>query len=385
MISEFLNLPPLYPITDATRPESLADQVRALGQAGFPLVQFRGKPLDPKAQWDQLRQAMTEAAANGGWPQICVNDRADLALLAAQEGLPPWGLHLGQGDLPPVEALRLPGLSSLHVGASTHSVEEWASVDLNCDHAGVGPFRATATKGDHAAPVGLQGLHTGCLMLRSRGLAPVAIGGLTEDDLRACYEAGAESLAMVAGIARCESPRELLWRAQLSRWQAQPLQLRKGGLVLVGGSGCGKSTLGKVLAQRMGLPVVDLDEAVASAAGKPIAHIFAEAGEAAFRTLEAEALLGALASPCVLALGGGAWASEAVRKRLQDSDFQVLWINENPATAWDRIAHDPARPLAKDRADFMARWRQRMVHWDGLPMILPLGRSPEALVQAMGV
>ncbi len=384
MIADFLNLPPLYPITDATRPESLADQVRALGQAGFPLVQFRGKPLDPKAQWEQLRQALTEAAANGGWPQICVNDRADLALLAAQEGLPPWGLHLGQGDLPPAEALRLPGLSSLHVGASTHSLEEWASVDSNCDHAGVGPFRATTTKGDHAAPIGLQGLHTGCLMLRSQGLAPVAIGGLTEDDLHACYEAGAESLAMVGGIARSESPRELLWRAQVSRWVAQPLQFRGGGLMLVGGSGCGKSALGRALGQRTGLPVVDLDAAVESAAGKPIAQIFAEASEAVFRDMEVRALRGALASPCILALGGGAWASGDIRKLAQDSDFQVLWINENPATAWDRIAHDPARPLAKNRADFMARWRHRMVHWDGLPMILPLGRSPERLAEAMG-
>ena len=99
-----LRLPPLYPITDATRPESLSAQIRRLGEAGFPLVQFRGKPLDAPAQWEELRKALLEAAANGGWPMICVNDRADLVILAAREGLAPWGLHLGQEDLPAGEA-----------------------------------------------------------------------------------------------------------------------------------------------------------------------------------------------------------------------------------------------------------------------------------------
>ena len=99
-----LHLPPLYPITDAARAESLSDQVRRLGEAGFPLVQFRGKPLDTGTQWEELRKALAESLANGGWPWICVNDRADLAMLAAREELTPWGLHLSQGDLPAAEA-----------------------------------------------------------------------------------------------------------------------------------------------------------------------------------------------------------------------------------------------------------------------------------------
>ena len=79
-----IHLPPLYPITDTRRPEPLEDQIQRLGAAGFPLVQFRGKPLDAGAQWRALRTALAAARDRGGWPAICVNDRADLALLASR-------------------------------------------------------------------------------------------------------------------------------------------------------------------------------------------------------------------------------------------------------------------------------------------------------------
>ncbi len=378
-----LSLPPLYPITDARNPLPLAEQVRRLGVAGFPLVQFRGKPLDPQEQWLQLRQALREARGNGGWPMICVNDRADLAVLAAHQGLEPWGLHLGQDDLPPSEARRLPGLEEAHLGTSTHEEVEWGRVDRACDHAGLGPFRATVTKGDHAAPIGLEGLRRGCAALRGQGLAPVAIGGLTFADAEDCFRAGAESLAMVGEIARAERPEALLWEAQLARWRVRPPLSVGHGVALIGGSGSGKSRLAQALGPRFGLPVRDLDEIVAQRAGKSISRIFAEDGEGAFRHLEEDLLLESLASPCVIALGGGAWQSSTIRERLEASDHRVLWLAENPAVAWARVAQDPGRPLAGDRTLFMDRWRTRMAQWWKAPMILPLGRTPDELADRM--
>ena len=38
-----MHLPPIYPITDAQLATPLSDQIRVLGEAGYPLVQFRGK------------------------------------------------------------------------------------------------------------------------------------------------------------------------------------------------------------------------------------------------------------------------------------------------------------------------------------------------------
>lgn len=378
-----LPLPPLYPITDATRPESLSSQIRRLGEAGFPLVQFRGKPLDAMAQWVELRAALADAAANGGWPFICVNDRTDLAMLAAQEGLTPWGLHLGQEDLPPAEAVRLPGLGACHIGASTHGPAEWEAVDAACDHAGVGPFRGTATKSDHAEPIGLAGLRAGCAALRAQHLAPIAIGGLSPTDAPPCFEAGAESIAMVGEIHRSADPAALGWEVQRQRWRARPPFRPGQGLVILGGSGAGKSTLGRLLAQRLGLPFHDLDDAIEADQGLAVDAIFAQRGEPAFRALESAQLPSLLTAPAVVALGGGAWEAAANRQAVAEAGFAPLWLAEPPARAWDRVARDPHRPLAQDRGIFMARCATRAVAWSLAPMVLPFGHSSQDLASAL--
>ena len=304
-------------------------------------------------------------------------------MLAAAQGLKPWGLHLGQGDLPPGEARRLQGLEDLHFGTSTHGPEEWASPDPACDHAGLGPFRATDTKGDHAPPMGLAGLQKGCTALRALGLAPVAIGGLTLEDAPACFQAGAESLAMVGAVARSEAPGELLWEAQVARWRLRPPVDRGRGVVLIGGSGSGKSALAPALAERLGLAALDSDHVVEVDAGRTVTELFAQRGEAAFRDLEAKAVVACLGAPAVVALGAGAWEFEATREQVRASGFDVLWLAEVPARAWARVAGDAARPLALDRATFMGRWARRRERWWEAPMVLPLGRSPQGLAEAL--
>lgn len=82
-------------------------------------------------------------------------------------------------------------------------------------------------------------------------------------------------------------------------------------IYLTGFMGSGKSTVGPRLAARLGRPFVDLDAAVATRAGRPVAAVFAEAGEAAFRALEATCLRAtAEVADAVVALGGGALATE---------------------------------------------------------------------------
>ena len=378
-----LPLPPLYPITDASAPEPLSEQVRRFGEWGFPLVQFRGKPLGAQAQWVELRKALEESAQRGGWPLIVVNDRADLALLAAQAGLAPWGLHLGQEDLPPPAARILPELAQLHLGTSTHSPAEWNGVEDSCDHAGVGPYRGTASKPGHNPPIGPSGLEAGCRSLRARGITPIAIGGLTAGDLRDGFRAGAESLAMIGELRRCPDPGGLLWRAQLERWRIRPPFAKGQGLLLAGSSGAGKSTLAQALAQRLGLPCLDLDDVIVDQAGASIPRIFESEGEAGFRARETEAALRCLASRAVVALGGGAWQSEALRRAAAASGFAALWIAETPMRCWARAGGDPDRPLAGAESTFYARHRARIGHWSALPCILPLGREPHALSEAL--
>ncbi len=357
--------------------------MKRFGDAGFPLVQFRGKPLEADAQWTELRKALEESRASGGWPWICLNDRADLAVLAAQEGLTPWGLHLGQEDLPPEEARRLPGLADCHLGTSTHHPAEWDDPPSACDHAGVGPVRATRTKADHAQPLGLEGLRLGCTSLRARVLAPVAIGGLELADAGACYQAGAESLAMVGAVHASADPAALGWEAQRLRWRVRPPVQAGGGIVILGGSGAGKSALGRALAFRLGRPFHDLDAVIEAQEGCSIPELFAVRGEPAFRALERSLLPTLLDRPAVVALGGGAWESPDIRRAVAGAGWSPLWLAETPERAWARVQGDPGRPLVQDREGFMRRWAARTPAWSLAPMALPFGHTSRELAEAL--
>src|SRR5690606_41629113 len=78
-------------------------------------------------------------------------------------------------------------------------------------------------------------------------------------------------------------------------------------LVLVGPMGAGKTVVGSRLAGRLGLAFIDLDAAIAEAAGNSIPELFATRGEAAFRQLERSALARVLAHrDQLIAAGGGA-------------------------------------------------------------------------------
>jgi shikimate kinase len=154
-------------------------------------------------------------------------------------------------------------------------------------------------------------------------------------------------------------------------------------VALVGGSGGGKSSLGRHLAQLLGLPLQDLDRAVAEAAGQSIPAIFAAEGEAGFRAREARAAQAALDRPAVLDLGAGAWEDPDTRAAVRAAGFAPLWLAEVPERAWDRVGRDPARPLAVTREGFMSRWASRTTAWWQAPMVLPLGRSPRVLAEAL--
>lgn len=83
-------------------------------------------------------------------------------------------------------------------------------------------------------------------------------------------------------------------------------------LYLLGSRGVGKSTVGKLLAQRLQRPFLDLDELIEKTVGMPIADLFRARGEAWFRELESQtlalvgqAVLDGQSAPGIVALGGG--------------------------------------------------------------------------------
>ncbi len=117
-------------------------------------------------------------------------------------------------------------------------------------------------------------------------------------------------------------------------------------VVLVGLSGTGKSSVGSVLAARLGREFVDTDAEVVRMAGKPIHEIFAEGGEAAFRRLEAEAVLRAVAGQKrVISLGGGAAMAAANRRALDGSLVVMLEAGVDTMLSRLRGDHTEPRPM----------------------------------------
>ncbi|MDN5860546.1 MAG: shikimate kinase, partial [Pseudonocardia sp.] len=119
---------------------------------------------------------------------------------------------------------------------------------------------------------------------------------------------------------------------------------RRPTLVLVGPPGSGKSTVGRVLARRLGVPFVDTDELIVARAGKPIADVFVEDGEPAFRELERQVVARALTeADGVLALGGGAVLAAETRERL--GGHRVVALGVGLADGVRRTGLSKARPL----------------------------------------
>ena len=61
-------------------------------------------------------------------------------------------------------------------------------------------------------------------------------------------------------------------------------------VVLVGPPGAGKTTVGQLVADRLGVGFRDTDTDVEEMAGRTVADIFVDSGEAQFRTLEHDAV-----------------------------------------------------------------------------------------------
>ncbi|GBD23599.1 3-dehydroquinate synthase [bacterium HR29] len=129
-------------------------------------------------------------------------------------------------------------------------------------------------------------------------------------------------------------------------------------IFLVGISGSGKSTVGRRVAELLGWDFLDTDRLVEERAGRPVAAIFAEDGEAAFRALEADAMAeAARRERVVVATGGGALLSPEGRRAAR-SGFTV-WLSVPPEEAAARLLSDPeaeVRPLLA--GDAVARLRE---------------------------
>lgn len=122
-------------------------------------------------------------------------------------------------------------------------------------------------------------------------------------------------------------------------------------LILTGLMGSGKTTVGKILAQELSLPFVDLDEKITEQTGLIPKFYLPRFGEAAFRRIETICLKRVLAEPvCVLATGGGVVLNPINRRQMLVRGL-VIWLDPPLALIRQRLKITKDRPLLTSSPD----------------------------------
>lgn len=362
------SLPPVYAITDRAAsgvadPALLAER---LLRVGVRALQLREKTFPDRELLAAADAIGARARAAGGL--FFVNDRADVARLSGA------GVHLGEEDLPAADARRLLGPEA-PIGVSTHDPEAAARAfaDPAPDYVAFGPVFDSATKSVRPA----RGLDALARVARDKTRPLVAIGGITVERLPAVWDAGADAAAMVGGLYAGG-------RIEENARAALDAARRRGGprrVYLVGFMGCGKSTVGRRVAERLGVPFVDLDDEIERTSGRTVRAIFEGKGEPAFRRLEAEFLEATATLPAaVVATGGGCFALEDNRRRIASLGTPVF-LDVTLETVHARLKGKTDRPLFVDPEQLSALFAARAPFYRMAPVAVRL-EGTEAVEQS---
>ncbi len=180
-----------FPSDSAAQIALLLERIRQAANAGVDWIQIREKDLSGFELSELVREAL------GCVPPSCrilVNDRLDVALAAGTAGV-----HLGEKSIFAKDARRFAkergADRDFQIGASVHSPEEARSAQAEgADYVIFGPVFATPSKLAFGPPQGLQRLAATC---RCVTIPVLAIGGVSPENARQCYEAGARGIAAI--------------------------------------------------------------------------------------------------------------------------------------------------------------------------------------------
>ena len=171
--------------------------------------------LDAGGRWIQLRMkdASAEVIVCRGKEMLAlcrkrravlvVNDAPQLAVAIGADGV-----HLGQADMPPIEARRIIGDGAV-IGSTANTFEQIAARnDGETDYVGLGPFRFTTPKKNLSPVLGTEGYRTilGRMRTENIPLPVVAIGGIELPDIPQIMRTGVDGIALSGAIARADSP-----------------------------------------------------------------------------------------------------------------------------------------------------------------------------------
>ena len=116
--------------------------------------------------------------------------------------------------------------------------------------------------------------------------------------------------------------------------------------------GSGKTHWGKILAERLDAPFLDLDDFIEKNEGKTISEIFVESGENGFRILERENLLRLAALPPTVVATGGGTPCFFNNIRWMRKHGTTIYLKTSPEILFERLKNERAqRPLLKNLSE----------------------------------
>lgn len=151
-------------------------------------------------------------------------------------------------------------------------------------------------------------------------------------------------------------------------------------IVLTGFMGTGKTAVGQIVAARLNRPFVDTDEFIVKGAGKPIAHIFAQDGEPAFRYMERRACRFFAGQRGLVIATGGGMLVDASNLAVMVASGTVICLNASPPTIRQRLAGQTGRPLFS--GDWEALLAQRRLAYAAIPQQIDTdGKTSEQVAE----
>jgi shikimate kinase len=125
----------------------------------------------------------------------------------------------------------------------------------------------------------------------------------------------------------------------------------KENLVFLGMMGSGKSSIGSLIAKKLKLDFIDIDQEIEKKLGISITKIFESKGEVYFRKFEEKITLKKLKlNSVVISLGGGAFTNKNIRREILKNHLS-FWLNWNDKILLNRIKNSKKRPLAFKATD----------------------------------
>ena len=174
--------------------------LQIIGEAcagGVTLLQLREKERSGREYFDLA--VKVKAVTDRFNVPLIIDDRVDIALAVNAAGV-----HLGQTDLPIVEARKLMGSGKI-IGATAKTVEQAVRAQLDgADYLGVGAIYPTTTK----VVTVLTPVQTLRDIVQNVKIPAIAIGGLNAGNLDILYGVGAGGIAVVTAIMQSENPRQ---------------------------------------------------------------------------------------------------------------------------------------------------------------------------------